>query len=216
MKVESRYLLPREKIQQKGVTSLTDTELLQVLIGSGNGQAGVGRIAKRSLRLLSRFGSSLTYDQLSGVIGLGPARTSLIVAAFELAARYPVAVSKPPVSTVDDALRLMSDIRTSKSTRLIVITVDGAKRFISKRSYQVLESTHPSGLLRRLFSDVIADNASGFYLGIGSAEYAMTPRMFDLSFARDLRVMAQLFLVTVHCHFLVNATEQYSLKQEAW
>ena len=215
-KADLGYEQPREKLQKKGVASLSDSELLQVIIGSGNAQASVSRIAKRSLRLLSLYGSSLTYEQLSSVAGLGPARSSQIIAAFELSARYPVSISKPSVNNSDEALRLMAELRVSKNNRMVAITVDGAKRLITKRSYRIQETTHPSALIRRLFVDIATDNASGVYVASGSSDYSLTPRMFDLSFARDLRAMAQLFLVTVHCYCLVNKDYEYVLKRESW
>lgn len=215
-KTEIAYDQPREKLQRKGVAALTDTELLQILIGSGNAQVSVGKIAKRSLRLLSRYGSALTYDQLSTVVGLGPARSSQIIAAFELSSRYPVSISKPPINNAEEALRLMSELRQSKECRMVVMTVDGAKRLISKRTYKIQTITHPSLLIRKLFVDIATDNANGLYIAIGSSNYPTTPRMFDLSFARDLRVMAQLFLVSVHCVYLINNDNEYPLKKESW
>jgi type I restriction enzyme M protein len=44
-------LLPREKLQKYGVESLTDTELLQALIGSGNKEASSVEIAKKNKQL---------------------------------------------------------------------------------------------------------------------------------------------------------------------
>lgn len=48
MKMSDRHKndRPREKLQAKGAASLSDFELLQALIGSGNAQVGVSKIAE--------------------------------------------------------------------------------------------------------------------------------------------------------------------------
>ena len=43
---------PREKLQARGAAALFDFELLQALIGSGNKQADVGKIANNTLKIL--------------------------------------------------------------------------------------------------------------------------------------------------------------------
>jgi DNA repair protein RadC len=51
MKMSQRRkdLRPREKLQAKGAQSLSDYELLMAIIGSGNKQADVSKIARDTL-----------------------------------------------------------------------------------------------------------------------------------------------------------------------
>lgn len=210
------YDQPREKLQMKGVSVLTNAELLQVIIGSGNAQASVSRIAKRSLKLLSQYGNEITYAQLLEVAGLGPARVCQIIAAFELASRYPMRSQQLVIDTPDKIQGLCTELRSLKATRLIYITVDGGKRLICKRTIAITDLSHPSSLLRKIFTDVSADNAAGLIIGVGKSDRNLQPSMFDLSLARDLKSMAQLFMVTIHDHLIINATDHRSLKREIW
>lgn len=61
---------PREKLQAKGAAALADFELLQALIGGGNKQADVSKIAKDTLKLIHENGADITYEQLKQVNGL--------------------------------------------------------------------------------------------------------------------------------------------------
>jgi len=79
---------PREKLQAKGPAALSDFELLQALIGSGNKQADVSQIAKNTLKLLQIHGADITYKQLEAVTGMGTAKITEILAALELSRRY--------------------------------------------------------------------------------------------------------------------------------
>ena len=210
------YDRPREKLQLKGAAALTSVELLQVLIGSGNAQVSVGRIAKRSLQLLTRFGTDLTYEQLLEVVGLGPARACQIIAAFELASRYPINQRQLVIDSHDKVLGLFSEIRAASHEYLTYVTVDGGKRLIAKRKISITQATHPSALLRKIFADVVTDSAAGLIVGLGRSQRPLDPSMFDLSLARDLRAMSQLFMVTVYEHLLINKAAHISLRSESW
>lgn len=86
----SRSLMPREKLAALGPGSLSDAELLALLLRSGTKGKNVLAVAEDllrtyggSLELLSRAG----YDQLAKTFAVGPARASELAAVFELARR---------------------------------------------------------------------------------------------------------------------------------
>lgn len=95
---------PREKLKAKGAASLSDFELLQALIGSGNKQADVSIIAKAAQKLLQKHGADVTYEQLQQVAGLGPARITEILAAFELSKRYLIDSEQPIIDSPEKAV----------------------------------------------------------------------------------------------------------------
>lgn len=86
--MNSSTLRPREKIQQRTQVALTDHELLQAIIGSGTQKKNVRHIARELLKLLRRSNSAVSYDAVRAIEGMGPAKSALIVAAFELSRRY--------------------------------------------------------------------------------------------------------------------------------
>lgn len=216
MDYQISYDKPREKLQKKGAASLTSVELLQVLIGSGNGQASVTHIARKVFKQLHKQGSATSLDVLLAVGGLGPARACSIIASFELASRYPLTTKQLTIGTMDKAQGLFVELKVSQNVRLVYLTLDGAKRLIAKRSIRVYETTHPSALLRGIFSHVVTDKAAGIMVAIGHRSQVLDPSMFELSLARDLNGMAQLFIVTIHDLLLVNKDGQRSLRSETW
>jgi DNA repair protein RadC len=216
MEYATSYDRPREKLQKKGVAALTNVELLQILIGSGTAQASVTRIARKVLKQLSRHGNAISHDVLLEVVGLGPARASQIVAAFELASRYPITNKQLTIDSAEKARGLFVELTLSSSPRLVYLTLDGAKRLIAKRSVRINDATHPSALLRGIFSNVVTDQAAGIMIAIGHSTHSLDPSMFELSLARDLNGMAQLFIVTIHGLSLMNKTAEKSLRSESW
>ncbi len=82
---------PREKILLKGIHSLSDAELLAILIGSGNREETVVELAQRILlsadNNLNKLGKFSVKQLISNFKGIGEAKAVTIVAAMELGKR---------------------------------------------------------------------------------------------------------------------------------
>ena len=81
---------PREKLRDKGKAALSDTELVAILIGSGNKEESAVDLCKRILASvdnnLNALGK-LTIKQLMEFKGIGEAKAITIAAALELGRR---------------------------------------------------------------------------------------------------------------------------------
>jgi DNA repair protein RadC len=76
---------PREILIDKGASSLSDSQLLAILLRTGRSQASAVELA---LDLLARFGSlsamsSLSVSELCAVPGVGPAKAAQLIAGLE-------------------------------------------------------------------------------------------------------------------------------------
>ena len=81
---------PREKLAARGVTALTDAELLAVLLQTGAARLPVTHLAER---LLVSFGGlrgllATRLDDLQRQHGLGPAKAAQLIAVLELSRRH--------------------------------------------------------------------------------------------------------------------------------
>ena len=82
---------PREKLLLKGVSALSDSELLAILIGSGNDKQSAVELSKEillkagnDLNQLARMGVT---DLVNNFRGIGEAKSVSIIAALELGRR---------------------------------------------------------------------------------------------------------------------------------
>lgn len=80
------YERPREKLQNRGVESLSLAELLQLIIGSGASKQPGAKLARLVEKLLSE--GKGTYDTLMAIPGMGTAKTCQVLAALEMARRF--------------------------------------------------------------------------------------------------------------------------------
>jgi len=82
---------PREKLLTKGILSLSDAELLAIIIGSGSSKESAVELSKKILHHyhnnLSELGKCQTDDLISRFHGIGEAKAISIMAALELGRR---------------------------------------------------------------------------------------------------------------------------------
>lgn len=81
---------PREKLLSKGIMSLSDAELIAIIIGSGNSDESAVELSKKILQTAQNNLSSLgkfTVTDLTKFRGIGEAKAISIVAAMELGRR---------------------------------------------------------------------------------------------------------------------------------
>ena len=95
---------PTEKLQRLGTDSLTDAELLAILIGSGTQQYSAVDIAKH---VMGKFNNNLNtlgkarFDEFEDIEGVGTQTACKIMAAVELGKRRQAATAelRPDMST---------------------------------------------------------------------------------------------------------------------
>lgn len=151
---------PREKLQSKGASALSDYELLMAIIGSGNAQADVTKIARDVRKVIAEKGSDLTYEDLLLVKSLGPAKSANIMAGFELWRRQFEVTERPIIDTPDKAVEQLADIRDKKQEYFVCLTLDGANRLIAKRIITIGTLTSSLVHPREVFADAITDRAA--------------------------------------------------------
>ena len=133
MSERPKDLRPREKLQRRGASSLSDYELIMAIIGSGNAAADVTQISREVLKVIKTRGNDLQYDDLIKIKALGPAKATQLIASFELWRRRLVAPDRPVIDNINDVVAQLADIRTKKQEHFICMTLDGANRLVNRR-----------------------------------------------------------------------------------
>ncbi len=210
-RLDHTYDRPREKVRRKGVAVLSDVELLQLMIGSGTGSHTVGKIARRTSQLLKRFGSSINYDQLEVVVGLGPARISQLLAMFELASRYPVSERRPVLKTAEAKHRELVKQRLA-DTELGYMTLDGAGRLLRHRKVAYSVDTLDTAI-RSLCAYAVADCAAYVHIGRYSPERLLIPTLADLSAAKNAGFVGRLLGFTTG-YIVFNDQDWHSVTKD--
>ena len=207
MKMSDRRkdLRPREKLQAKGAQSLSDYELLMAIIGSGNKQADVSKIARDTLKLIRRHGADVNYDQLSAVTGMGVAKITEILAALELSKRYLLKSDQPIIDSPEKAVEQLFDIRDKKQEYFVCLTLDGANRLIAKRIITIGTLTSSLVHPREVFAEAIADRAASIIVAHNHPSGSLNPSTADLEVTERLKSAGELLGVNLIDHVVITA-----------
>ncbi|NDC42626.1 MAG: hypothetical protein EBZ77_13945, partial [Chitinophagia bacterium] len=103
---------PREKMLRKGPASLSDAELLAILIASGTREKSALDLARETLSLAKnnlRELGRITIKEMQKVKGVGEARAVTIAAAMELGRRRQIAdgLERPVIRGTSDAVNII-------------------------------------------------------------------------------------------------------------
>lgn len=187
-----------------GASNLSDLELLRVLIGSGNKQVSAQDISKQILKVLKEKGSAVSFDDLLTIKGMGIAKTSEIIALFELGKRYLMPADNPVISTTDDAVEQLKDIRDKKQEYFVVLTLDGANRLISNTI--VFQGTLNQSLVhpREIFAKAIEDRAASIIVAHNHPSGNPDPSTEDIEITTKLKSAGKLLGIKVLEHIVVS------------
>lgn len=196
-------LRPREKLQAKGAVSLSDYELLMAIIGSGNQQADVTKIARDLLKILRR-NHNLTMESVRSVTGIGLAKASEIVASFELAKRHLVESEQPIIDSPEKAVEQLADIRDKRQEYFVCLTLDGANRLIAKRVISIGTLTSSLVHPREVFADAITDRAASIIVAHNHPGGTLEPSSADTQITETLKQSAELLGIIFVSHIIVT------------
>jgi len=213
IKDRRKDLRPREKLATKGAASLSDYELLMAVIGSGNAQADVTKIARDVRKIIAEKGSELTYEDLLDIKSLGPAKATQIMAGFELWRRQFEVPERPIIDSPEKAVKQLADIRDKKQEYFVCLTLDGANRLIAKRVITIGTLTSSLVHPREVFADAITDRAASIIIAHNHPSGSLTPSTADLDVTERLGQSAQLLGINLIDHIIVT-NESYATIRE--
>ena len=204
---------PREKLQKNGAEALSDLELLSILIGSGTSKSDVVSIAKKLVTAVDEKGSRLTVNDLIKVDGIGTAKASTIVAAFEFVRRR-IKPEGLKINKPIDVLQLIQHYASRSQEHLITISVNGANEVMNIRVVTIglLNQTqvHP----REVFADIIKDRAYALIIAHNHPSGDLTPSKNDFSITQKIKAAGNILGIHLLDHIIIGKTGYYSFLEQ--
>ena len=179
--MDSEYERPREKLRHRGVTSLTMTELLQVIIGAGSARVSAAKLSRKVEKLMER---AYTYEDLISIRGLGDAKASQLVAAVEIGAR---------IASVERAYKKAEEgqfpgrARERGAKGVTCFMLNGSGQELRTLEYPWKSDTRGLALARQILADAVAASAHGVVVCFYTPDWRHTPPVQVLSLIRALR-----------------------------
>lgn len=202
---------PREKLVKHGASSLSESELLAILINTGSGKQSAVDLAKKLLReyksLRALSGLSVGDMKQRKFKGIGKVKAIVLVAAFEIARRLasPSKDDDAPIRTPDDvAQRYKPHLRDLKQEVFMVLCLNSANRIIQERTITkgLLNSslTHP----REVFREAILENAASVILLHNHPSGNLEPSREDIQITKQLVDAGRIIGISVQDHIIIG------------
>jgi len=209
---------PREKLRRHGPQTLSDAELLAILLGSGTRGKNAIQLAREILiDGLGALGRS-PVEALARTHGVGAAKATRIKAAFEIASR--IAASDPnDTPRYDDAVTgraLMSRYAHESQEHLGAVLLDARQHVLKQCEIFVGTVTRALVSSRDVVRVALEVNAVGVVLFHNHPSGDPAPSRADVELTQRLRQVGDLCGIPVLDHVVVGWEGYTSLAERNW
>lgn len=216
---------PRERLMTHGAKTLSNAELIAILLGTGQGPGklsavGLGQYMLQKLAENQRDGLATLRDvglnELMQIPGVGLAKAATIVAAIELGKR--VLYSRPPERTVIDdpavaAAALSQDLMWQSQERFAVLLLDVKHRLLGTQIITIGTATETLAHPRDIFREVIRQGAVRLIVAHNHPSGNVEPSPEDISLTRQLLLAGQVLGIPLLDHLIIGDGNHRSLRQ---
>ncbi len=208
---------PRERLRELGAASLSDSDLIAILLRTGMKGENVLSLSNRLY--LSRGGlagvAKASYGELCGVKGISEAKACQLMAAFELSRRM---VSLHPevravIHTSDDVSNLLkTEMAPLDQESLRVLLLNTKNEVLSK--VEVYKGTVNAATIRvaELLRPAIRENCPSLIMVHNHPSGDPTPSPEDIAVTRQVRTSAETMDIELLDHVIIGAQGHVSLK----
>lgn len=211
---------PREKLMLKGKASLSDAELIAILIGSGSRNESAVELSKRILASvnnnLNAIGK-LSIQQLVGFKGIGPAKAISIVSAMELARRRrgEEAVELDKITSSKSIFEIMQPIIGELShEEFWIVYLNNSNKVISKSQLSKGGITGTLVDVRLVFKTALEMTATAVILCHNHPSGALKPSEADVQITKKLKFAGESLDIKVLDHLIVTENNYFSFADE--
>ena len=211
---------PRQKFAIKGKSSLSDAELISILLGSGNKRESAVELAKKLLASVNHNLNELGkagIEELMQFNGIGEAKAISIAAALELGRRRKLSNvdKKPKINSSNDAFeQIEAHLTDLAHEEFWVILLNRSNQVIDKRS---ISKGGVSGTIadsKLIFKMAIEKLASGIILCHNHPSGNVNPSLADKKLTLKIADAGKTLDILVLDHLIVGNNSYFSFADE--
>lgn len=207
---------PRERLWNKGPSSLSDAELIAILIGSGTKNASAVDIARELLALagnnIANLGK-LSADEIKKLKGIGEARAVTIVAALELGRRRKLAeaTENPQIKSSADVFNIFQPLMEDlPHEEFWILFLNRANKIISRMKISQGGVSGTVTDVRIILKKAIETLASGLVICHNHPSGNNSPSDSDIKITQKIKESGALMDIQLLDHIIVCGKEYYS------
>ena len=201
---------PREKLLKKGAESLSDQELMAIILGKGSQKNDVFSLAKKLIKIIDEKGIKVQAKEILNIDGIGEAKATTIAAAFEFVRRR-IKPEGLKIKFPVDVLPLIQHYGDRKQEHFLCISINGANEVMNIRVVTIglinKSQVHP----REVFADVISDRASAIIIAHNHPVGDLKPSNEDIAVTKRIKEASTILGISLLDHIIFNNKGYYSL-----
>ena len=212
---------PRERLASAGPQSLKASELLAILLGNGSKGENVASLSERVLAQFGGLGglAQASFAELCQVRALGPAKTSQIMAALELARRLAQLTpeERPVISGPQDAANLLQvEMAALPQEQLRVLLLNTRNELLKIETVYIgnvnTSVVRPAEVMRA----AIRHNAVALIVAHNHPSGDPAPSGPDIAITRDLVAAGKMMGIEVLDHIVIGSGQRWvSMKERS-
>jgi len=205
---------PREKLKRQGVESLSDSELLSILLRTGSKNESVDELSTRILKEIGGLNklSNMSLNMLIKIKGIKLSKASTILTALELNKRIHDKENKNIKlnSTTKIFNYYKNEFKNMKQEKFYVLLYDAKLNLIERKELYkgTLDSVnvHP----REIFKEAILESASSIIVMHNHPSGDTTPSKEDIEITRKIEETGKIVGIKLLDHIIISHKEYYS------
>lgn len=210
---------PREKLMLKGKSTLSDAELIAILIGSGSRNESAVELSKRILASADNLNTlgKMSIAQLMNFKGIGEAKAIAIIAALELGRRRRAEDAVELVKVTSS--KLVFEIMQPIIGELIheefwVLFLNNSNKILSKTQLSKGGITGTIVDIRLVFKLALEMGATSLILCHNHPSGNLQPSEADKQITQKIKLAGESLDVKVLDHLIITESKYYSFVDE--
>lgn len=211
---------PRERLIKYGASSLSDSELLAIILRVGSRKENVITLSQRilkeyNLKQLSR----VNLNHLMKIHGIKQGKAAQIAACFEIARRLESFddTEKPKITSPEDVYRrIYPELREQKKENFIELCLDTKNYIIKEETISIgtlnANIVHP----RDVFKTAIEESAASIIVAHNHPSGDPTPSREDIEITKKLIEAGKIIGIEVLDHIIIGDGRHLSMKEAGY
>lgn len=210
---------PRERLLRYGSESLSNSELIAIILGTGNKGENILSLSSRIIKERGGLNGLLTStrEDFLKLKGIGNAKASQLMAIVELSKRfrsYRSGEEYKVCSPKDAAQYVMEEMRGLSQEILKVIMLDTKNKVINEKNVSMgsINSSivHP----REVFKEAILKNSASIIIFHNHPSGDPTPSSEDINVTHRIKESGKILGIDVLDHIIIGDGRFISLKEK--
>ncbi len=208
-------LLPREKALKYGIESLSDVELLALLLGQGTKDLNVLGLADRILggKDLKNL-KNISIEDLLKIKGVGKAKSLQILAIKEILKRIEEDEEKLSFSSPDDVYRYLKWLSKEKQEKMVALYTNTMNQLLGEEIIAIGSLNVLNLKPRDIFIPALRYNSYGIILAHNHPEGSSEPSKEDINFTENIKKLSIQLGFELLDHIIIGKKGFYSFSAQ--